>query len=122
MVNEPFLFLYASMLFMQTIHIFEEIGCGAFEVVGSARKYLLVASILLFASYTPFILILLEFHVGYYLAFFGALLALGNGIVHIVGFWKTKSFKGTIGAGVFSGVPLGILGGVMLVRLIPMIL
>ncbi|MFV9675537.1 MAG: hypothetical protein ACNYZI_09175, partial [Anaerolineales bacterium] len=55
---------------------------------------------------------------GYYLAFFGAILALGNGIIHLIGYIKTKSFRGTVGAGVFSGIPLGIIGGIVLINLI----
>jgi hypothetical protein len=121
MMGSSFLALYAALLFLQTIHIFEEIGCGGFEIVGLARKYLVAASILLFASYLPFILILLDFRLGYYLAFFGATLALGNGIVHVIGFLRTRSFRGTIGAGVFSGIPLGILGGVVLAQLVRLI-
>ncbi len=111
MSTNHFLILYLIMLFLQTVHIFEEIGFKAYEVVGSLNKYLIVASFLVFASYLPLILILLDIKAGYFLAFFAAILALGNGVVHILGYIKTKSFRGTVGAGVFSGIPLGIMGG-----------
>ena len=121
MPNNYFIILYLIMLFLQTVHIFEEIGFKAYEVVGSLNKYLIAASFLVFASYLPLILILLDIKAGYFLAFFGALLALGNGIIHIIGFIKTKSFRGTVGAGVFSGIPLGIVGGIVLVNLISIV-
>jgi hypothetical protein len=109
------------MLFLQTIHIFEEIGMKAYEMVGSLNKYLIVASFLVFASYLPLILILLDINAGYYIAFFSAFLALGNGIIHLIGYIKTKSFRGTIGAGVFTGIPLGIIGGLVLIQLFSII-
>lgn len=109
-----FMILYLMMLFLQTVHIFEEIGFIAYEVVGSLNKYLLAASFLVFASYLPLILILLDIKTGYFLAFFAAILALGNGIIHILGYIQTKSYRGTMGAGVFSGIPLGIIGGIVL--------
>jgi len=121
MPNNYFIILYLIMLFLQTVHIFEEIGFKAYEVVGSLNKYLIAASFLVFASYLPLILILLDIKAGYFLAFFGALLALGNGIIHIIGFIKTKSFRGTVGAGVFSGIPLGIIGGIVLIQLLSIV-
>jgi hypothetical protein len=121
MSNNIFLILYLMMLFLQTIHIFEEIGFKAYEIAVSLNKYLWVASFLVFASYLPLVLILLEFKAGYYLAFFAAILALGNGIIHLIGYIKTNSYRGTLGAGVFSGVPLGIIGGIVLVNLISIV-
>jgi len=110
MSDNLFLILYLSMLFLQTVHLFEEIGFRAYEIVGSLNKYLFVASFLVFASYLPLILILLDIKAGYFLAFFSAILTLGNGIIHLLGYIKTRSFRGTVGAGVFSGIPLGIIG------------
>ena len=121
MSDNLFLILYLIMLFLQTVHIFEEIGFKAYEVVGSLNKYLLAASFLVFVNYLPLILILLDIRAGYYLAFFAAILALGNGIIHLIGYIKTKSFRGTVGAGVFSGIPLGIIGGIVLVNLISIV-
>ncbi len=121
MSTNHFLILYLIMLFLQTVHIFEEISFKAYEVVGSLNKYLIVASFLVFASYLPLILILLDIKAGYFLAFFAAILALGNGVVHILGYIKTKSFRGTVGAGVFSGIPLGIIGGIVVINLISIV-
>ena len=121
MSDNHFIILYLTMLFLQTVHIFEEIGFKAYEVVGSLNKYLIVASFLVFASYLPLILILLDIKAGYFLAFFGAILALGNGIIHLIGYIKTKSFRGTVGAGVFSGIPLGIIGGIVLIQLLSIV-
>ena len=44
MSDNLFLILYLMMLFLQTVHIFEEIGSKVYEVVGSLNKYLLAAS------------------------------------------------------------------------------
>ncbi len=121
MSDNYFLILYLIMLFLQTVHIFEEIGFKAYEIAGSLNKYLWVASFLVFASYLPLILVLLDIKTGYFLAFFAAILALVNGFVHILGYIKTKSYRGTVGAGVFSGIPLGIIGGIVLINLISIV-
>ncbi len=117
MVYDQFILLYLVMLFLQTIHIFEEIAFKTYESIGSLNKYLVVASLLVFLSYLPLILITQGIQVGYYLGFFSSILAFGNGITHIAGFIKTKSFRGTIGAGVFSGIPLGITGLLVFLQL-----
>lgn len=117
MSSSPLLILYIIMLFLQTIHIFEEIASKAYELVGSLNKYLLVASVLLFVSYLALILILMEVRLGYLVAVFSALLALGNGIIHLIGYIRTKSYTATLGSGVFSGIPLGIVGGLVLMQL-----
>lgn len=117
MSNDNFILLYLIMIFLQTIHIFEEIAFKAYKVVGSLKKYLLVASILVFLSYLPLFLITQGIAAGYFIGFFSSFLALGNGIIHIVGYIKTKSFRGTVGAGVFSGIPLGIVGLLVFIQL-----
>ena len=118
MTTEIFISCFLGMLFLQTVHIFEEIGMRAYELVGSLEKYLKVASLLVFAGYLPLVLILLGVQTGYYLAFFSVVLAVGNGLIHLVGYFKTRSYRGTLGAGVFSGVPLGIMGIIVLFGLI----
>ena len=117
MSHDLFLILYVSMVFLQTVHIFEEISMKAYELVGSLQKYLRVAVGLVFLSYLPLALILLEVRAGYLIAILPALIALGNGVIHLVGYIKTRSYRGTLGAGVFSGIPLGIVGGMVLVQL-----
>ena len=105
------------ILFFQTIHIFGEIRFEVYQEVGSLNKYLMVASILVFLSYLPLFLITQGTAVGYFIGFFSSFLALGNGIIHIVGYIKTKSFRGTVGAGVFSGIPLGIVRLLVFIQL-----
>ncbi len=117
MSYNPLVILYLTMLLLQTIHIFEEIGFKAYEVVGSLKKYLVVASFLVIINYLPLFLILQGFTIGYYLGFLSSLLAVGNGIIHVIGYLRTKSFRGTVGAGIFSGIPLGIIGLLVLIRL-----
>lgn len=117
MSYDPLVILYLTMLLLQTIHIFEEIGFKAYEVVGSLKKYLVVASFLVIINYLPLFLILQGFTIGYYMGFLSSLLAVGNGIIHVIGYLRTKSFRGTVGAGIFSGIPLGIIGLLVLIRL-----
>lgn len=117
MSYNPLVILYLTMLLLQTIHIFEEIGFKAYEVVGSLKKYLVVASFLVIINYLPLFLILQGFTIGYYMGFLSSLLAVGNGIIHVIGYLRTKSFRGTVGAGIFSGIPLGIIGLLVLIRL-----
>ena len=57
-------FLYIAMLFLQTIHIFEEIAMKAYTLVGSLRKHLVAASILVFLSYLPLLLMVQGIRVG----------------------------------------------------------
>ena len=40
-----------------------------------------------------------------------------NGIIHLVGYLKTRSYTASLGSGVFSGIPLGIVKGLVLVQL-----
>lgn len=76
MVYDQFILLYLVMLFLQTIHIFEEIAFKAYDAIGSLNKYLVVASLLVFLSYLPLILITQRIKVGYYLGFFARFLLL----------------------------------------------
>lgn len=117
MADELLLVSYTILLFLQTVHVFEEITARAYELVGSLNKYLLVASLLLLVSYSALILMLMGIRFGYFIAVFGGLLALGNGIIHLVGYAKTRSYTASLGSGVFSGIPLGIVGCLVLVQL-----
>jgi len=55
---------------------------------------------------------------GYLLAALGALIGIGNGLVHMVGYVRTRSFRGTAGAGFFTGIPLALVGAIVLYALI----
>jgi hypothetical protein len=114
--------LYLLVLLLQTWHILEEIGLEAYREAGSLKTYLLVAAGLVLFSYLPLALILLDLRAGYWIAVGPALLALGNGVIHVVGWIQTGSVRGTRGAGVFSGIPLGVAGGWLLVRLLGIVL
>jgi hypothetical protein len=114
--------LYSLLLLLQTLHIFEEIGMEAYKPVGSLKKYLWVASALVIVNYIPLFLMLYDVPVGYWLACGGALLGIGNGVLHVVGYLKSRRFRRTLGAGVFSSIPLGLTGSVILYRLISLLL
>ncbi|NQS92573.1 MAG: hypothetical protein HQ574_09205 [Chloroflexi bacterium] len=90
-MKNPLLTYFVIMAFFQALHIFEEIYFEAYLEVGSLKKYLMVASFLVFVTFFPLFLILQQIQWGYYLAFLPALLAMGNGIAHIYGLIKTKT-------------------------------
>jgi hypothetical protein len=118
MSENAFLILYAIMMFLQTVHIFEEIAMGAYEFAGSLERYLKVASVLVLVSYLPLVLIVAGVRAGYFLAIISALIALGNGLIHVAGYIKTRSYRRTLGAELFTGIPLGIVGALVLVQLL----
>ena len=62
------------------------------------------------------VLLFLGIQAGYLFAAFGALLGQGNGITHRSGYFKTRAYRITLGAGVFTAVPLGVSGGLVLVQ------
>lgn len=119
MENPPVVVLYLLLLLLQTLHIFEEIGLGAYLVEGShaLKKYLITAGVLVVINYLPLFLMLLDFRAGYVLGLAGALLGIGNGVVHVAGYVKTRSMRGTMGAGVMSSIPLAAVGLVVLYQL-----
>lgn len=121
-MNTTILFLVLITTFLQVLHCFEEIGMDAYELVpASANKrgyYLRVASVLVGLNFIIASMLLFDIKIAYYLAFYTVVISVGNALIHIIGYIKTKSYRATLGAGVFSGVPLGLSGIVLLVYLI----
>jgi hypothetical protein len=114
---------YLLMMLLQTWHILEEIGCGAYKVAHTLTKYLFAASVLVTINYVGFALILNGSKTGYIIGLFtSAVLAVGNGIVHIVGYIKTKTLRDSLGAGFYTGIPLAIVGGFVFYQLINILL
>ncbi len=114
--------LYLLLLVFQFLHILEEIGLEAYQKAGSLDRYLKVASMLVVANAIPLFLMLWGKPAGFVLGLFGALMGMGNGIVHVVGYLKTQSIHGTVGAGLFTSIPLGIIGAVVLYQLATILL
>ena len=112
------IFTFLLMILIQIFHIFEEIGCRVYVIMGALKKYLFAASGIVTLNFAFYALILLDLRIGYILGIFGAVTAIANGIVHLVGYLKTKPYYETVGAGVFTGIPLGIIGGIVLWQLI----
>jgi hypothetical protein len=108
---------YLLMTLFQVYHKFEEIGGRAYKLVGSLKKYLIAASVLVTLNVVSLSLIILDLQVGYIVGIVGAAISVLNGVVHLVGYVKTRSFYESIGAGVFTGIPLGIAGVVVLYQL-----
>jgi len=120
------LFLVLITTFLQVLHCFEEIGMDAYELVpkpGNKRAfYLRVASVLVGINFLVASMLLFDIKLAYCFAFYTVLISVGNALIHIVGYIKIKSYRATLGAGVFSGIPLGISGLVLLIYLIKYLL
>lgn len=111
-------YLFLLLILLQIYHIFEEIALEAYKLAGSLTKYLLVASVLVTINFLALYLLLRDLPAGYPFAILGALIGIGNGLVHVVGYLRTRSFRGTLGAGLFTGIPLALVGGIVLYALI----
>ena len=122
MSTQAIVLWYVALLLLQMLHILEEIALEAYRAVGSLEKYLLVASVIVTLNYVPLFLMLLDLRMGYVLACGGALLGIGNGIVHLAAYLRTRQVRGTVGAGVFTGIPLALVGGTVLYNLIGFLL
>lgn len=116
------LLLVLITTFLQVVHCFEEIGMDAYELVpkpGNKRAfYLRAASVLVGLNFLIASMLVFDIHIAYYFAFYTVVISVGNSLIHIVGYMKTQSYRATLGAGVFSGIPLGISGLVLLIYLI----
>ena len=118
MASTDIAYLFLLLILLQIYHIFEEIALEAYKLAGSLSKYLLVASVLVTINVVALYLLLRNLPGGYLLAALGALIGIGNGLVHMVGYVRTRSFRGTAGAGFFTGIPLAVVGGIVLYALI----
>ena len=123
MANAPVLLWVLITTFLQTLHVFEEIGAEAYKVLphrsgNPLTSYLRIASLLVAINFAVAGLVLLDNRLGYYLAFYTVVLALSNTIVHVIGYMKTRRYRGSIGAGVYTSVPLGVSGTILLIQLL----
>lgn len=120
------LLLVLITTFIQVLHCFEEIGMDAYELVpkpGNKRAfYLRAASVLVGLNFLIASMLVFGIQLAYYFAFYTVVISVGNSLIHIIGYMKTKSYRATLGAGVFSGIPLGISGLVLLIYLIKYLL
>lgn len=111
MAGDLLIYTYLGMMLLQVVHIFEEIALGAYKIKLTLGKYLLGASVLVTINFIVFALILQGWDAGYWLGLFtSGVLGFGNGIIHLIGYVKTKTYRDSLGAGVFSAIPLGLLG------------
>jgi hypothetical protein len=114
--------LYSLLVLFQFLHILEEIGLEAYRELGSLKRYLKVAGVLVTVNFVPLLMMLLEIPGSLVLGLVGASMGIGNGVVHVVGYLKTRSIRGTVGAGVFTSIPLGMIGVIVLCQLIATLL
>jgi len=121
---EPVAISILVLVFIQILHIFEEIAMEAYTLIpkGSLSKYLLAASGLVTLSMGTLLLILFELVVGYYFGLVVSVLAIGNFLIHTIGLIKNKKFKGTLAAGFFTGILLGGMGVFTFILLIQVII
>ena len=106
------------LILLQVFHIFEEIAGRAYELVGPLRTYLFAASGLVTFNVLFLALIILDLRAGYLLGLVGATIAIVNGLVHLIGYARTGSYRQGIGAGLFTGVPLALAGAAVLAQLV----
>ena len=124
MMFRDLLSLTLVVTLLQVVHCFEEIGMNAFLLYkkrfpkNPRGVYLRAATVLVTLNFAVCLLLLYDVPFAPYLCFFTVYTSLANGIVHVVGWVKTKAYMGTAGAGVFSGIPLGISGALLLYVLI----
>ncbi|MHA1718168.1 MAG: HXXEE domain-containing protein [Promethearchaeota archaeon] len=107
---------YSFLLIFQILHIFEEIGMEIYKIniISSLKKYLRGASVIMSIYIISYLLIALDLKFGIWLGLFCSTLAMGNFLIHTIGYIKFREFRGNIASGVFSSIPLGILGGINL--------
>lgn len=121
-MQNTILLLVIITTFLQVLHCFEEIGMDAYELVPKPGKkrafYLRAASVLVGLNFSIVAMLVFDIKLAYYFAFYTVVISVGNALIHIVGYIKTRSYRATLGAGVFSGIPLGISGLVLLIYLI----
>ena len=119
----PFLDLFTLTLLValfQILHCFEEIGMNAYLLLekrcpkNPRGAYLRVATVLVTLNFAVIFLLLYGAPFAPYLCIYTVYISLVNCFVHLYGWYKTKAYMGTLGAGVFSGIPLGIAGAALL--------
>ena len=103
-------YLLLLLILLQIYHIFEEIAMEAYTLAGSLSKYLLVASVLVTLNVVALYLLLRDRPAGYPLAFLGALIGIGNGLVHCGGIPEDPLSPGDRRSGLFHRHSAGIGG------------
>lgn len=107
---------FLLLLLMQILHIFEELGMEVYKLIEflTIKKYLVASSIIMSISMLTFIAIILELVIGYVFGICVSIFGILNFIIHTVGFIMKKKTKGTIAAGFYTGIVLGIFGSINL--------
>jgi len=107
---------FLLLLLIQTLHIFEELGMEVYKIKAflTIKKYVIVSSIITSISMLTFIALILELFIGYVFGIFVSIFGILNFIVHTIGFIMKKKTKGTIAAGFYTGIVLGIFGSINL--------
>ncbi|MHA1303874.1 MAG: hypothetical protein ACTSQE_01385 [Candidatus Heimdallarchaeaceae archaeon] len=120
MVVSSIVICFFFPLLVQICHIFEEIGMEVHKVIPSTSlsKYLVVVSIIITISMLTFLGILFDLLIGYILGIIVSVFAVVNGSVHIFRLLKYRKLKGTLAGGLFTGIPLLILGVIVFIELL----
>ena len=63
-------------------------------------------------------MIALNLEIGTWVGIICSGIAIGNFLVHVIGYIKIRNFKETIASGVFSSIPLGIFGVINFILLL----
>ena len=124
MMFKELIVLVMVVTLLQVVHCFEEIGMNAYVLYkkhfpkNPRGVYLRAATVLVALNFAVLFFLLYDMPFAPYLCFYTVSVSLANGIIHIVGWIRSKSYMGTAGAGVFSGILLGISGVVLMYNLI----
>jgi hypothetical protein len=124
LASQTLLLSYLFLVLLQTLHTFEEIACDVFEmsvghVTVERNRYLLMASVLSTVTVLPLALLIYDLSLGYYLGLFtSAVIGALQGVVHAVGYARSGTVRGSLGAGFYTAIPLSITGVVVFVQLV----
>ncbi|ERI91935.1 hypothetical protein HMPREF1982_02978 [Clostridiales bacterium oral taxon 876 str. F0540] len=123
-MDRTLIILVLLVTFLQIIHCFEEIGMNMYVIYKKKNPqnprglYLRAASVLVGINFLILALLIFEVKYAAYLCFYTVFVSVVNSFSHIYGYFKTKTYMASLGSGVFSGIPLGICGVLLLIQLI----
>ena len=109
---------YAVFIWLVVLHTFEEIASGIFELeIGRHKpgknRYLLGASGISTLNMLTLVLLILDLPAGAFIGLFTtAAFGVLQGGVHTVGYFREGRKARGLGAGIYSAIPLAIIGAI----------
>ncbi|MHA1679648.1 MAG: HXXEE domain-containing protein [Promethearchaeota archaeon] len=123
MVTQAIIIPYTILLIFQILHIFEEIAHEIYKYKKfvTLSKYLKVSSVIMAVYLISFMFLVMARDIGTIMGICCSILAMANGTIHVIGYFKIRNYIGTIASGVFSSIPSGITGCISLIFLLPLL-